>query len=131
MRANVISSRKLSDLTPATQIAAAHWLAECAAEGYDVLVTCTYRDAEAQNALYAQGRTAPGNIVTNAKGGQSKHQQRIAIDFCPMSHGKCLWNDLVTFKFIGEIAERNGFEWAGRWKGSMRESAHIQLIPGS
>ena len=34
-----------------------------------------------QNRLYAQGRTAPGKIVTRAKGGQSNHNFGIAADF--------------------------------------------------
>lgn len=38
------------------------------------------RTYEEQNALYAQGRTAPGNKVTNAKGGFSNHNFGIAFD---------------------------------------------------
>lgn len=36
-------------------------------------LTCTYRSRVEQNELYEQGRTKPGNIVTNAKAGQSAH----------------------------------------------------------
>lgn len=122
----MISSRKISDLTPVAALAATRWLAECTVAGFDVLVTSTYRDNESQNALYAQGRTTPGPIVTNAKGGQSIHQTRTAIDFVPMKHGKCQWNDVAAYKAIGEIAERNGFEWSGRWK-TFKEIGHIQL----
>src|ERR1043165_556102 len=43
--------------------------------------TQTLRTFEEQNALYAQGRTKPGQIVTNAKGGQSYHNYGLAIDF--------------------------------------------------
>ena len=39
------------------------------------------RSIEEQNALYAQGRTKPGKIVTKAKGGQSYHNYGLAIDF--------------------------------------------------
>ena len=39
----------------------------CKAEGLPVLVTETVRDKEYQAQLYAQGRTKPGKIVTNAK----------------------------------------------------------------
>lgn len=34
-----------------------------------------------QDALYAQGRTKPGPIVTNAKGGQSNHNFALSFDF--------------------------------------------------
>ncbi len=39
------------------------------------------RDFETQDALYAQGRTAPGGIVTNAKGGYSWHNYGLAADY--------------------------------------------------
>lgn len=49
--------------------------------GVAVFPTSTYRDNEKQAALYAQGRTAPGKRVTNAKPGQSEHNHRRAVDF--------------------------------------------------
>lgn len=39
------------------------------------------RTPEKQDELYAQGRTAPGGIVTNAKGGESAHQYGCANDW--------------------------------------------------
>lgn len=42
------------------------------------------RTIDEQNALYAQGRTKPGHIVTNAKGGRSFHNFGLAIDFAIM-----------------------------------------------
>lgn len=39
------------------------------------------RTIEEQDALYAQGRTAPGKIVTKAKGGSSYHNYGLAFDF--------------------------------------------------
>lgn len=40
-----------------------------------------YRSFEEQDALYAQGRTTPGDIVTNAKGGESAHNYGCATDW--------------------------------------------------
>ncbi len=34
-----------------------------------------------QDELYAQGRTSPGNIVTNARGGDSLHNYGLAADY--------------------------------------------------
>jgi len=45
-----------------------------------------------QDALYAQGRTAPGRIVTNAQGGQSMHNFGLAVDLAPMIEGKPDWD---------------------------------------
>jgi peptidoglycan LD-endopeptidase CwlK len=39
------------------------------------------RSFEDQDELYAQGRTKPGNIVTNARGGDSLHNYGLAADF--------------------------------------------------
>src|SRR5687767_13172666 len=51
--------------------------------GKSLKVREAYRSPETQNNYYAQGRTRPGNIITHAKGGQSDHQYRQAIDIDP------------------------------------------------
>ena len=40
----------------------------------------TLRTFKEQDDLYSQGRTRPGKIVTNAKGGDSYHNYGLAID---------------------------------------------------
>lgn len=125
----VKNSRDIADLLPVVQDKARAFLAACKAEGIDVLITSTLRDAESQNALYAQGRTKPGKIVTNAKAGQSWHNWACAFDFVPIKNGKAMWNDTATFTRCGEIAESAGLEWAGRWK-RFRELAHCQYTGG-
>ena len=68
---------------PRLQKIAAAWIKACAVEGITVAISGTLRTAAEQDALYAQGRTKPGNIVTNAKGSsyKSQHQWGIAFDF--------------------------------------------------
>lgn len=127
--AGLINSRLLSDLNPPTRARATAFKAACAAQGIDVLITSTYRDHDAQRALYAQGRTASGKIVTNAKPGQSWHNWRCAFDFVPIVNGKAQWNDGVLFAVCGTIAESVGLEWAGRWK-TFKELAHCQYTSG-
>ena len=132
-----MASRSLDDLTPAAKAAAENWLAACTDAGLDILVYCTYRSPAEQNQLHKIGRTVKGanvkpskpmgDIVTNARGGQSKHQARIAIDFVPLIFGKEQWKNAALYLKAGELAEANGFEWAGRWTGALRETAHIQL----
>lgn len=125
----MINSRKLEDLHPHVAKLCQAFVEACAAQGIDVLITSTYRDAESQNALYAQGRTAPGAKVTNAKAGQSWHNWRCAFDFVPVVNGKAQGNDVATFARCGEIAEGVGLEWAGRWK-TFKELAHCQYTGG-
>lgn len=45
-----------------------------------VKVTSTIRDVDTQDALYAQGRTKPGQIVTYVQGGDSWHNYGLAFD---------------------------------------------------
>lgn len=125
----MINSRDIKELHPHVRTLVERFLAACAKEGIDVIITSTYRDMESQAALYAQGRTAPGKIVTNAKAGQSWHNYRLAFDFCPIINGKAQWNDTKLFTRCGEIAESVGLEWAGRWK-SFKELAHCQATAG-
>lgn len=125
----MINSRSISDLSPRVASMAREFIAKCAADGIDVIITSTYRDAESQTALYAQGRTAPGKRVTNAKAGQSYHNYRCAFDFVPIVNGKAAWNDSALFERCGKIAESVGLEWAGRWT-RFREAAHCQYTGG-
>lgn len=125
----MINSRKLEDLHPKVKVLAERFIASCAKQNIDVLITSTYRDGESQNALYAQGRTAPGKIVTKAKAGQSFHNWKCAFDFVPIVNGKAQWNDTALFTKCGEIAEAVGLEWAGRWK-TFKELAHCQYTNG-
>ncbi|MBK5230225.1 MAG: hypothetical protein JJE27_03530, partial [Thermoleophilia bacterium] len=53
----MITSRKLDDLATPAKIRAFKFLADAKEAGIDVLIYCTLRDHEAQNALYAIGRT--------------------------------------------------------------------------
>lgn len=103
--------------------------------GIDYIVTATYRNDDDQNALYAQGRTKKGAIVTNAQGGESKHNcvDRLgapcaeAFDIAIMSFGKCDWNvKNPNWRKAGIIGKSVGLEWAGDWI-SFKEFPHFQL----
>ena len=135
----MIVSRDIKDLHPKVQAMAQAFLDKCKAEGIDVLITCTYRDGAAQDALYARGRSLltengqPVKIVTNAKAGQSAHQYRLAFDMVPLRNGKPVWGgsnaDLLLWQRVGNIAEEVGLEWAGRWT-RFRELPHCQYLGG-
>lgn len=126
----MINSRKLSDLHPKVAAAAMQHIAECKAIGIDLLVTSTFRDYESQDSLYAQGRTAPGKVVTNARGGQSFHNFRVAYDVVPLRAGKPVWDaEDPIWKQVGDAGKACGLEWAGDWKKS-KEFPHFQLTGG-
>ena len=126
----MISSRKLEDLVPAVEALAKAHIAACAAEGIELLVYCTYRDFEAQDALYAQGRKTAGAIVTNVRGGDSYHNYRCAYDCVPLVQGKPAWNDQKLYARVGALGESLGLSWSGRWSGKLKETAHFQYTGG-
>lgn len=143
-----MASRALTDLHPEVFPLATAALAECRRQGLDVLVTCTFRSAQEQDELYAQGRTRPGAVVTNAKAGQSAHNYRVgqvpaslALDVVPIRNGKPVWglagngidndpaddarDDLELWQRVRKCFEDAGFESASRWP-KFREWPHFQ-----
>jgi peptidoglycan L-alanyl-D-glutamate endopeptidase CwlK len=125
----MINSRNLDDLAPPAKQRALAFIAAASAKGIDLLVTSTYRDSESQDALYAQGRSTPGNVVTRAKAGQSWHNWRCALDVVPLVNGKAIWDDQALWKQVGEIGKSCGLEWAGDWK-TFKEYPHFQYTGG-
>lgn len=127
-----MASRSLLDLSPVVRRAALAFLDESRACGLDVLIYCTLRSKDEQTMLYAQGRTAPGAVVTQAKPGQSLHNPddegfAWAFDAVPMVGGKPAWDDGARLMQMGICGESCGLEWAGRWDGSIRERVHFQI----
>ena len=126
----MLNSRSLDDLIPPAKERVERFLSLCKDEGIDLLVTSTYRDNESQNALYEQGRTTAGKVVTNAKAGDSWHNWRCAVDVVPMVNGKSNWDGLYPiWDQIGQLGEKAGLEWAGRWR-TFKELAHFQYTGG-
>ncbi len=126
----MINSRDIGELLPPVQVRVQRFIDLCQEHDIDLLITSTYRDNESQDALYAQGRTKPGRIVTKAKGGQSWHNYRCAVDVVPLLNGKPNWNtkDPVWQK-IGQLGKEAGLEWAGDWT-KFKEMAHFQYTGG-
>ncbi len=103
-------------------------------EGVTIEVISGLRSWAAQAALYAQGRTKPGRIVTKARPGSSWHNYGLAIDLGLFKNGVYLdernpaFADKLYAK-IGAIAAKHGIEWAGTWK-SFTETPHFQVTFG-
>lgn len=118
----------LNMLHPHVKLMAQKLIEMCQGQGIKIIITQTYRSIAEQNKLYAQGRTTPGKIVTNAKGGESYHNYRLAFDFVPVVKGHADWKDLNKFKQIGLIAKSIGLEWGGDWK--FKDYPHCQYTFG-
>ncbi|MNC30597.1 Peptidoglycan L-alanyl-D-glutamate endopeptidase CwlK precursor [compost metagenome] len=70
------SQSKLVGLQPVIVAAAVALIERSYAQGVPIIITQGYRSKAEQDGLYAQGRTKPGSIVTNARGGYSYHNYR-------------------------------------------------------
>jgi peptidoglycan LD-endopeptidase CwlK len=105
--------------------------------------TFTLRTFEEQQAIFDQGRTKPGKIVTNARPGLSAHNYGLAIDIALVvdtdgngtfetaswdvktdfdGDKKSDWMEIVT------IFKQYGWEWGGDWK--FYDAPHFQKLFG-
>lgn len=114
LKALQIPKLPLNDIQPLVKRQAKAIIDDMLMLGHEVRIVEGYRTKERQEALYAQGRTAPGRIVTNARAGESLHNYGVAVDFVFRKEGydasKELWETL------GAIGEQHGFRWGGRWQ---------------
>jgi peptidoglycan L-alanyl-D-glutamate endopeptidase CwlK len=103
----------------------------------------TLRTFAEQDALYAQGRSKPGAIVTKAKGGQSYHNYGLAIDIVLIldkdlngTFETASWDTKIDadgdkqadwMEIVG-IFKRYGWEWGGDWR--FKDDPHFQKTFG-
>ena len=102
------------------------------------------RTIKEQNDLYAQGRTKPGNVVTNAKGGSSFHNYGLAIDFAILTDkdGNGSFEDLswdikkdndkdgiADWLEVVKVFEAAGWSWGGKW-ATLKDYPHLQKTFG-
>ncbi|MCD1627041.1 M15 family metallopeptidase [Seohaeicola saemankumensis] len=95
--------------------------------GHPVRIVEGFRSNERQDELYAQGRTTPGIVVTNARGGESAHNYGVAVDFVFRNEGYDAPEEL--WQTLGSIGESAGFEWGGRWK-TFPDKPHFEMLLG-
>ena len=120
--------RDTTQLHPRLQDLILIFLKRCYEKGYKVKITECFRTVSEQDALYAQGRTKKGSIVTNAKGSSysSMHQWGVAFDICRNDGKGAYYNNDNWFQKIGEIGKSLGLEWGGNWT-SIKDLPHFQL----
>ncbi len=121
------SEGRLQKLHPALVAALRRTVADLAVQGIAVEIVQGLRTFEEQDALYAKGRTQPGQIVTQARGGESNHNYGLAADLCPYTAGKPDWNAPITvWAAIGAAAAAHGLSWGGAWKKFI-DKPHVEL----
>lgn len=101
-------------LTPSLKEKALKFFTLAKSKGFDLKITQGFRDPAYQDKLYAQGRTLPGKIVTNATGKTSKHCLGKAFDIA--FNGKDPYPKNADWKAIGALGKSCGLIWGGDWK---------------
>jgi peptidoglycan L-alanyl-D-glutamate endopeptidase CwlK len=126
---NTASENRLKKVHPELASRVRAMVDALAQGGINVEVVQGLRTFAEQDALFAQGRTKRGAVVTNARGGQSNHNYGLAVDVVPFTDGKPNWNaPNSVWMAIGQEGGKVGLEWGGNWKKFI-DKPHLQL-PG-
>ena len=86
-----------------------------------------------QDALYAQGRSRPGRVVTWTR--KSKHVAGKAIDFAALLEGRIVWVPTELYRLIVTAFRQAASElatdiaWGGDW--SPPDWGHVELTEGT
>lgn len=131
MPLNDTSEERLSQVHPELS-RRIHQLADLLS--FPIIITQGLRTYQQQDALYAQGRTTPGKVVTEAKGGYSMHNFGMAVDVAPLNEdGSVDWNDKsAQWQEILDKAPSCGLAEGAQWR-SFPDMPHLypQECPAS
>ena len=125
--ADARSEQNIATLLPPVQPLARALIVAAAAAGIAIKIISGTRTYEEQNALYEQGRTRSGHIVTNARGGYSNHNFGIAFDIGVFEGGRYL-DESPAYKAVGALGKQLGLDWGGDWQ-SIQDEPHFELRP--
>lgn len=126
------------ELHPAVRVKADELVAAAAKKGITIQLIEGFRSVEEQERLYAKGRTASGQIVTHARGGESYHNYGLAVDFVLKGKdGSLIWdmaydmngNARPDWEEVANMAKELGFEWGGDWE-RFKDYPHLQMTFG-
>ena len=123
------TDKRIQSLHPALRMKATDFIKQAneASDGTTIRMAQGYRTYEEQDDIYAQGRTKPGDIVTNSKGGESNHNFGLAFDIVGITDGKMNYN--LDYKSLSDIGKKLGIEWGGDWK-TFKDKPHFQMLFG-
>ena len=126
------SAKQIALLHPKLRDEAHTAWSECQAampENTKIVITQSLRSFAQSDALYAQGRTTEGDIVTNAPAGASYHNYGLAFDFSMITKGKTDWVVGPNWMKVVEIMKSHGWTWGGDFK-SLKDNPHFEKAFG-
>ena len=96
--------------------------------GYHAQVAEGYRGVRRQQELYAQGRTTPGDIVTEKDGvkNRSRHQGCLAADVAFARLGLLTWDvPEAAWEYLRHLAHTQGLTSGSDWK-AFKDRPHLE-----
>jgi len=116
---------RINELTSMVGEAAYRFIRDARLDGAPVVVVESFRSQQRQNALYAQGRSKPGAIVTWTT--NSLHTQRRAFDVAFWRGGKVTWDAPdAWWQYLGARAASYGLRW-GPTIGLRSDYGHFEI----
>ncbi len=128
------TEENIASLIPKAQRAARKFLVAAKAFQYTVKILSGGRTYAEQTEIYAQGRTKPGKVVTNAPAGSSNHNFGIAFDV-GIFQGSKYFTGATKAETDAYLALRKltrpavlELDWGGDWK--TKDTPHYELHTG-
>lgn len=127
-----ISLARLQDVHPKLREKIERMAVILEAEQLEFRVVQAFRTWAEQETLYAQGRTAPGEIVTRCRGGYSWHNFGLAVDCVPSKfppgqpYAPDWRNDHPDWKRMEAVGQTLGLEVGAMWR-TFPDAPHFQL----
>lgn len=129
---DAISEARLQEVCPALAVKIRTMATMLEQEGIEIRVVQGLRSWTEQAGLYEQGRTTPGEIVTNCKGGFSYHNFGMAADcvpsqFAPSQPYSPDWHaNHPSWIRMEKIGQSLGLDVGANWR-SFPDAPHFQL----
>ena len=121
------SEQTISSLRQPVQPLARRLIQLLKEDGLTFKVTSGFRSYEEQDELYEQGRSKPGKIVTNARGGYSNHNFALAFDITQFDGNRPIYES-DDYKTAGKLGKSIGLLWGGDWSNG--DEPHFEFRPG-
>jgi peptidoglycan L-alanyl-D-glutamate endopeptidase CwlK len=125
---NPVSEARLQNVNPVLSDKIRQMATILEGEGINIIVVSGTRTWGEQTTLYAQGRTALGNIVTDAPAGYSWHNFGCAVDCAPLMPDESIdWNaSHPQWKRMETVGVSLGLVSGANWT-RLIDAPHFQL----
>jgi peptidoglycan L-alanyl-D-glutamate endopeptidase CwlK len=128
---DAVSTARLVGLHPVLVLRYIQLDQACDADGIYLRITQGLRTSAQQDALYTMGRTVPGKIVTEARGGYSAHNFGYALDAVPndatVPNWEPDWNSIdPRWNKVLSLASQCGLAEGAQWR-TFPDAPHFYL----